>query len=29
YFILGMSHEQGHLAQIENVITQAKAARAA
>jgi DinB superfamily len=26
-FILGLSHEQGHLAQIENVIAQAKAAR--
>ena len=28
-FILGMSHDQGHLAQIENVIAQAKAARGA
>lgn len=26
-FILGLSHEQGHLAQIENVIAQVKAAR--
>jgi hypothetical protein len=26
-FVLGLSHDQGHLAQIENVIAQAKAAR--
>jgi len=28
-FILGLSHDQGHLAQIEDVIAQAKAARGA
>ena len=28
-FVLGLSHDQGHLAQIENVIAQAKAARGA
>ena len=28
-FILGLSHDQGHLAQIENVVAQAKAARGA
>jgi len=28
-FVFGLSHDQGHLAQIENVIAQAKAARGA
>lgn len=28
-FVLGLSHDQGHLAQIENTIAQAKAARGA
>lgn len=28
-FVLGLSHDQGHLAQIEDVIAQAKAARSA